>query len=88
MLTTLTMAVSLFGLCFLMLGVGFFVRGMVLKGSCGGAAQVLGEESCGACGKKEKEMCPSDDETGLLNLSQVSNPHRTIKERSEPGYQV
>jgi len=88
MLTTLLLTIGFFGACFLMLGIGFFIRGAVLKGSCGGAAQVLGEESCGACAKKEREMCPSDDETGLLDLSQISNPHKTIKERGEPGFQV
>lgn len=89
MLTTLLLTLAFFGACFVMLGVGFWIRGVVLKGSCGGAATILGEESCGGCAKKEKEMCPSDDETGLLNLSQIGNPHKTIKERrQDPGYQV
>lgn len=90
MTTTLLLTIGIFALCFLALGVGFWVRGMVLKGSCGGAASVLGEEaSCGGCAKKEREICPSDDETGLVNLSQIGNPHKTIKERHEgPSYQV
>ncbi len=89
MLTTTLLTIGFFGLFFVMLGIGFFIRGTVLKGSCGGAASALGEDaSCGACAKKEREICPSDDETGLLGLSQISNPHRTIKERNEPGYQV
>ena len=88
-MTTTFLAIGLFGMFFFMMGVGFFIRGVVLKGSCGGAAAVLGEESCGACGKKAADICPSDDETGLLNVSQISNPHRTIKERhQEPGYNV
>lgn len=88
-MTTTLLTIGLFGTFFFMMGIGFFLRGIVLKGSCGGAASVLGEESCGGCAKKEKEMCPSDDETGLLNLGQISNPHRTLKERrQEPGYNV
>ncbi len=83
-MTTLLLAVGLFAVCFFMMGVGFFIRGVVLKGSCGGAAAVLGEESCGACAKKDAEICPSDDETGLLDIGHISNPHRTIKERDEP----
>src|SRR5690606_16029375 len=83
MLTTILLAATFFGICFALLGIGFLVRGMVLKGSCGGAAAVLGEESCGACGKKERDMCPSEDGTGLLDLSQISNPHKTIQEREE-----
>ncbi|MDJ0835244.1 MAG: (Na+)-NQR maturation NqrM [Acidobacteriota bacterium] len=84
MVTTLLLTVGMFGLFFFMLGVGFFIRGVVLKGSCGGAAAVLGEESCGACAKKEAEICPTDDDTGLLNISNISNPHRTMKERNDP----
>ena len=87
---TLLLAVGLFGLCFFLLGVGFFIRGVVLKGSCGGAATVLGADvSCGSCSKKEKSLCPSDDETGLLELSNLSNPHKTLKEKhSQPHMDV
>ena len=90
MLTTTLMAIGLFGLFFFMMGVGFFLRGVVLKGSCGGVSKIMGDEhACGACAKKEKELCPSEDETGLLNISQLSNPHRTLKGRAaDPGYQV
>jgi len=89
MLTTVIFTLCLFATFMAMMGIGFIIRGTVLKGSCGGASQVMGEDSCGACAKKEKEMCPSDDETGLLNMSQMSNPHRTFKEKdSSPGYQV
>ena len=83
-MTTLFLTVGLFATCFFMMGIGFFIRGIVLKGSCGGAAAVLGEESCGGCAKKEAEICPSDDDSGLLNIGNISNPHRTIKERDEP----
>lgn len=89
MMTTILLTVAFFAACFLLMGIGLFIRGMVLKGSCGGAAAVLGERACGACAKKEKELCPSDDESGLLDISQISNPHRTERERrQEPGYQV
>lgn len=87
-MTTL-LAIGLFGLFFFMMGVGFFIRGMVLKGSCGAAAVVMGEPSCGACAKKEAEICPTDDKTGLIKLGLISNPHRPLKEHDrEPGYDV
>ncbi|CAM2007333.1 hypothetical protein [Acanthopleuribacter pedis] len=91
MLTTTLMAITIFGLCFFGLGIGFFIRGVAMKASCRSTAHFMDEEpSCGGCAKKEKELCPSDDETGLLGISQISNPHRTLKERPgpEPGYQV
>ncbi len=89
MLTTVLFTLGLFATFMAMMGIGFIIRGTVLKGSCGGASKVMGEDSCGACAKKEKEMCPSDDETGLLNMSQISNPHKTFRDKGEePGYQV
>ena len=90
MLPTAILAIGVFAICFFIMGVGLFIRGVVLKGSCGGVTQVLGDEaSCGACAKKEKEICPSEDRTGLLNISQISNPHRTLKEKHrDSGLQV
>lgn len=90
MVITLLLTVSVFAACFVALGVGFWVGGIVLKGSCGGAASILGEEAgCGGCAKKERELCPSDDESGLLSISQISNPHKTIKEKDQgPAFQV
>lgn len=88
MLTTVVFTLCLFAAFMAMMGIGFIIKGAVLKGSCGGAAHVLGEDNCGACGKKARDMCPSDDETGLLDMSQISNPHKTFKEKEDPGYQV
>jgi hypothetical protein len=85
MMTTLLLTTGVFTTCMVLLGIGFLVRGMVLKGSCGGAAAALGEDNCGACGKKAKDMCPSDDESGLLEIGTISNPHRTMKERPKAG---
>ncbi len=86
---TVLLTIGLFCLFFFMMGVGFFIRGVVLKGSCGAAAKVLGEPSCGACAKKEAEICPTDDTTGLIKLGLISNPHRTMKEHhQDPGYNV
>ena len=88
-MTTLILTITFFGGCFLLLGIGLVIRGAVLKGSCGGAAKLLGEESCGSCAKKERDLCPSDDETGLLKLSQVGNPHKTLKEQhGGPNFDV
>ena len=91
MLTTFLFALVVFSVCFFGLGIGFFIRGVAMKASCRSTAHFMDEDpSCGACAKKEKELCPSDDESGLLHISQISNPHRTMKERGkpEPGYQV
>lgn len=86
---TSLLTIGLFVLFFVMMGIGFIVRGMVLKGSCGAAANVTGEESCGSCSKKEAEICPSDDETGLLNIGLISNPHRTLKDHQrDQGFSV
>lgn len=89
MLTTTLMTLGLFAICFIGMSIGFIIRGTVLSGSCGGASKVTGEESCGACSKKAADMCPSDDDTGLLEIGQMGNPQRTLKERhQEPGMSV
>ena len=90
-MTTIFLAILLFSTFFFMMGIGFFIRGVALKASCNSAHELAGTQSCGSCAKKEKELCPSDDETGLLDMSQISNPHRTMKDRAEkqdPGFQV
>ena len=90
MVQTLLLTTLFFAGCVLLLSIGFLIRGAVLKGSCGGAAAQLGDDaSCGACAKKEKEICPTDDETGFVRMSQISNPHRTLKDRPEgPSFTV
>jgi len=81
---TVLLTIAFFAACFLLMGIGFLIRGVVLRGSCGGAAAFLGKDgSCGACGRKAADICPSDDETGLLKLSHISNPHRPLDERDE-----
>ncbi len=70
------LTLAIFVVCFAGLGLGYIVRGIALKGSCGGAAATLGESSCGACAKKEAEICPTDDESGLLYLAELGNPNR------------
>ena len=87
---TVVLAIGFFAACFLLMGIGFLITGAVLRGSCGGAAAFLGKDgSCGACGKKARDLCPSDDETGLLKIGNLSNPHRPLDERdADPGVRV
>ncbi|ELA09114.1 hypothetical protein MOMA_01865 [Moraxella macacae 0408225] len=41
---------SVFALFFLCLGVGYLVKKQPLKGSCGGVANLMGDEFCQFCG--------------------------------------
>lgn len=56
------------------LGIGTIVAGRRLKGSCG--ADVVAPDgeviACGACPKKEQEVCPTDDK--LVALAQIGYP--------------
>ena len=65
-----------FGLCMCGMAIGVMVSGRRLRGSCGGDA-VVGPDgqqvSCGACPKKEAEVCPTDDP--LVALSQIAHPN-------------
>lgn len=83
----LLLTTAFFGIFFFMMGIGFFLRGTVLKGSCGGATSLLGE-GCGTCAKKVADICPTDDDTGLLALSQISNPQRSLKDQQATSFDV
>ena len=69
------LAIGLFGVCMAAMGLGVIVSGRRLRGSCGGDSvhDPTGEAlSCGACPKKQVQVCPSDDP--LVALSQSSHP--------------
>lgn len=61
-------------LCFVGLGAGLILQNRVLRGSCGGIEDRHGNEvvSCGACAKKEADVCPTDDE--LVRIAQLGHP--------------
>ncbi len=77
MLITFLIATGFFGVCFLIMGIGVLFKDLVLKSSCGGTASLLGKASC-TCAKKEKKVCSSDDDTGLIDMSQLGNPQRVL----------
>ena len=70
------LATGVFGLAMAGLSVGVILSDRTLKGSCGGES-VPGPDgnplSCGACPKKEAEVCPSDDP--LIALARIANPN-------------
>lgn len=70
----LLLTLGLFALAMTGLSVGVILSNRVLSGSCGGAAKLEGlDGACGACGKKQADMCPSDDP--LVRLAQVAHPN-------------
>ncbi|MCB1053098.1 MAG: hypothetical protein H6510_15625 [Acidobacteria bacterium] len=87
-MATFILAIIIFGVCFIGMSIGFILRGISLKSSCGSAAEMHELASCGSCAKKEKELCPSDDDTGLLKIAELGNPSRTRKEHDDPSYRV
>ena len=68
-------AVGFFALCMAGMGIGAILQGRFLRGSCGGPEVVTSDGdplSCGACPKKERELCPSDNP--LLSVAQMAHP--------------
>ena len=58
------------------MAIGVIASNRELRGSCGGPDihDANGDAlSCGACPKKEQEMCPSDDD--LVALAQIAHPN-------------
>ena len=60
---------GIFIVLFLLMSVGVIFSNRILRGSCGGP-EVLDSKgdaiSCGACPKKEKDVCTSDNEYAKL----------------------
>jgi len=79
-LATFLSTLFIVALCLAGLGIGFLLRGSELKGSCGGAGDDQ-DEGCGVCSRKARQICPSDDQSGLVALAELGNPGRTRKER-------
>lgn len=69
----------LFALCMFGLGIGVVLSQQGLRGTCGSdpIKNRKGETlNCGACPKKEAEVCPSDDP--LVALAQIANPSKKL----------
>lgn len=65
---------ALFALAMAGLSLGVIFSGKELSGSCGGVAEIEGAEaSCGACGKKAADVCPTDHE--LVRIAQLGHPN-------------
>ena len=59
---------GVFVLFFLFMGVGYLVKKQPLKGSCGGVANLMGDEYCQFCGN-DPNKCDSlteDDKKAML----------------------
>lgn len=71
---TFLLVFALFGMAMLGLSIGVIFSGKELSGSCGGVAVIDGAEpTCGACGKKEADVCPTDHE--LVRIAQLGHPN-------------
>ena len=70
------LALGLFGLAMTAMSVGVLFSNRALRGSCGGA-EVDGPDgeaiSCGACPRKQNDVCPSGDD--LVSLAQIAYPN-------------
>ncbi len=50
LLPMLAITFTVFVLFFLMMGIGYMFKKQPLKGSCGGVANLMGDEKCSFCG--------------------------------------
>lgn len=70
------LALGLFGVAMTGMAVGVIFSDRKLRGSCGGDT-IMGADgeaiSCGACPKKESDVCPTDEP--LVALAQISHPN-------------
>lgn len=61
------LALLLFVVFFAAMALGVILRGKPLQGSCGGAATLMGEKTCGACGR-DPHTC---ERRGAQRMAQV-----------------
>ena len=80
-MATILAGVGLFALLMIGMSIGIILSERTLKGTCGGET-VRGPDGlpmlCGACPKKESDVCPTDNP--LVAVAMVGNPSRTLKE--------
>jgi len=70
------LALGVFAVAMTGMAVGVILSNRALRGSCGGESVRNGDGevlSCGACPKKESDVCPSDEP--LVALAQIGNPN-------------
>ena len=58
LLPMLAITFSVFVLFFLFMGIGYMFKKQPLRGSCGGVAQLMGDENCSFCGN-DPNKCDS-----------------------------
>ena len=69
------LAIGVFGVAMVGMGLGVVLSDRSLRGSCGGPDVVTADGdplSCGACPRNEASVCPSDDP--LVRLAQAAHP--------------
>ncbi len=72
----IVLAMGFFAVAMTGMAIGVIFSNRALRGSCGGDSIRNGDGeviSCGACPKKEVEICPSDDP--LVALAQIGHPN-------------
>jgi len=78
-MTVFFFTLGVFAVAFLL----FSIRILLVKdgefhGTCSSQGQALenSDVECGVCVKKENDLCPSEDESGLTAITQLHDPNR------------
>lgn len=72
----IVLALGFFAIAMTGMAIGVIFSNRSLRGSCGGESVRNGDGeiiSCGACPKKESEVCPTDEP--LVALAQIGHPN-------------
>ena len=71
---TFLLVLGAFALCFAGMAIGLIIRGKRMRGGCGDEPVITEDgrlSSCGACPKKEIDLCETDDTMGTAEISSL-----------------
>lgn len=79
LLPIIAITFAVFVLFFLFMGIGYMVKKQPLKGSCGGVANLMGDEYCQFCGN-DPNKCDSLNDTQNEQTTKQSQQRQKAKE--------
>lgn len=83
LLLIIAITFAVFVLFFLFMGIGYMVKKQPLKGSCGGVANLMGDEYCQFCGNDPNKCDSLNNDNNALNNTQNEQTTKQSQQRQK-----